>query len=521
MAPQIDRRDFLKLLPSFLVAPSVCRDPRGWKGSRELSEDPPPASIIIVVFDALSARHLSLYGYGRETSPNLARFAERAVVYHAHRAAGNFTVPGVASLLTGTYPWKHRAFHYAGAVVREYEQRNLFALLGDAYHRVAYPHNLWTHLLLNQLRRDIDLYIDPKAFSVFDDMLYDRLIPSGANDGFRALDSLLFRDSTIPGSFVFSLINRLKTYLWKEANLDDYQETYPRGLPSLGQTTDVLFLLEDVIDGILDVTSHLPQPFLEYYHLFPPHNPYRPRREFCDLFDDVSPDVTKEEHFFSEGYSEETLRQMRREYDQYVAHVDAAFGRLVDSMEATGILDNAYLIFTSDHGELFERGIWRHETPVLYEPVIHVPLVVSRPGQREREDVYEPTCCVDLVPTLLHIAGREVPSWCEGQVLPGLGGEGDGERSVFSVEAKSNAAWRPISTGTVALIKGEHKLIHYFGYPGYEDEYELFDLTNDPEEMANLYRSKKPLADALRHELKRKMETVNDRYRSGTAAGPS
>jgi hypothetical protein len=89
------------------------------------------------------------------------------------------------------------------------------------------------------------------------------------------------------------------------------------------------------------------------------------------------------------------------------------------------------------------------------------------------------------------------------------------------VEAKSNAAWSPISTGTVALIKGEHKLIHYFGYPGYEDEYELYDLTNDPEEMENLHRLKKPLAAELRQELKQKMETVNDRYRSGTAAGAS
>jgi arylsulfatase A-like enzyme len=514
MAPEIDRRDFLKLLPSFLVASSACPASEWGMGTRDLPDDQAATNVAIVLFDALSARHLSLYGYERETTPNLARFAKRAIVYHRHYAAGNFTVPGVASLLTGTYPWTHRALHHAGGVIEGYEQRSLFALLGDRYDRVAYPHNIWAHYLLNQFRRHIDLYIDPTEFSVFNDMPYTRLIPLGANTGFRSLQGFLLRDRGLPGSFVFSLINQLRTYLWKETNYEGYREIHPRGLPSLGPDVDVLFLLEDVIDGILEVTSNLREPFLAYYHLFPPHDPYCPPRDFLDLFDDRGPHIAKEPHFFSQGHSEEALRQKRRKYDQYVAHVDAEFGRLYNSMEAAGILDNTLVIVTSDHGELFERGIWGHDTRVLYEPVIRVPLVISRPRQQEREDVYEPTSCVDLAPTLLQIASRATPSWCEGRVLPGLGGERDGQRSIFSMDAKSNSAWRPISIGTVALIKGKHKLIHYFGYPGYMSEYELYDLMNDPEEMEDLYHSKKSVAAALRHQLTQRMEAVNAPYRS-------
>ncbi len=66
--------------------------------------------MVVIVFDAFSAYNISLYGYQRETTPNIARWAERAVVYHNHNAGGNFTIPGTASLLTGTYPWTHRAF---------------------------------------------------------------------------------------------------------------------------------------------------------------------------------------------------------------------------------------------------------------------------------------------------------------------------------------------------------------------------------------------------------------------------
>ena len=65
------------------------------------------------------------------------------------------------------------------------------------------------------------------------------------------------------------------------------------------------------------------------------------------------------------------------------------------------MLDDTYVIVTSDHGEMFERGIRGHVTPTLYEPVIRVPLLIAKPGQREREDVYAPTSCVDLLPTLL------------------------------------------------------------------------------------------------------------------------
>ena len=65
-------------------------------------------NIIIIVFDAFSAYHISLYGYQRETAPNISRLAERAIVYHNHYAGGNYTTPGTASLLTGAQPWPSR-----------------------------------------------------------------------------------------------------------------------------------------------------------------------------------------------------------------------------------------------------------------------------------------------------------------------------------------------------------------------------------------------------------------------------
>jgi hypothetical protein len=62
----------------------------------------------------------------------------------------------------------------------------------------------------------------------------------------------------------------------------------------------------------------------------------------------------------------------------------------------------------------------------------------------------------------------------------------------------------------VALIKDQHKLIHYFGYDGHENECELYDVVNDPEEMNDLYLSHKQVAADLQSELQEKLREVNE-----------
>ncbi len=247
-----------------------------------------------------------------------------------------------------------------------------------------------------------------------------------------------------------------------------------------------------------------------YFHLLPPHEPYHPRREFIGLYDDGWTPAAKEAHFFSQGWSDKSLNRWWREYDEHIAYADTEFGRLYDFLEQTGTLEDTYVIVTTDHGQLFERGIHGHLTPVLYEPVIRIPLLISKPNIRRREDVNIPTSCVDLLPTLLHATGRAVPDWCEGTVLPTFDSEATrSERSVFSVEAKLNPKYQPLTKGTVALVRDRYKLIHYFGYDGYENEYELYDRVNDPQEAEDLYSSMKSVAADLQSELKTKLDKVN------------
>jgi len=135
---------------------------------------------------------------------------------------------------------------------------------------------------------------------------------------------------------------------------------------------------------------------------------------------------------------------------------------------------------------MFERGEVAHSTPLLYDPVIHIPLIVSEPGQRKRRDIYTPTSAVDILPTIAHLTGRPLPAQTEGTLLPGLVGENDPGRSIYVVEAKLNHANRPLSAATFVLRKGYWKLIYYKGYD-IGEVFEFYDLENDPEELEDLY----------------------------------
>src|SRR5215211_1214414 len=119
----------------------------------------------------------------------------------------------------------------------------------------------------------------------------------------------------------------------------------------------------------------------------------------------------------------------------------------------------------------------------MYGPVTHVPLLISAPGQRTRTDIHSLTSNVDLLPTILQIAGKDIPQWAEGRPMPGLGGSEDSERSIFPMMGKDNAAFQPITHASFVLLKGGYELLYYTGYRGHPDQYELYHLDEDPNEL--------------------------------------
>lgn len=508
---KITRRDFLKSASLYVMGLLGASFQPGLKRLNEFVGDNP--SVIILLFDTLSARHLSLHGYRRLTSPNLTRFAEKATVYHRHYAAGNFTSPGTASLLTGTYPWTHRAFQQAGIILRKLADQNLFRLFDSSYTRSAFAQNIWADLFLYQFKKDIDVHVKSTAYSLNEQIHYnDGLWEKDALIAFRAYEEFLEQDYGIPGSLYFSFLDKLKTYFANEVEFKELKQDYPRGIPNFIKYK-LYFVLEQVFDGVSKEINDLHKPFIGYYHFWSPHEPYFPHRRFIGMFDDGWSPAPKEPHPLSAFLPDKELNQSRREYDEYVANVDAEFGRLYDYLQDVGILDTSYLIVTSDHGQLFERGVNGHVTPLLSEAIIHVPLIISAPGQADRQDIYSPTSCVDILPTLLKVTGGSAPDWLDGNLLPGFGGEDKVGQPVFAMEAKKNPSRSPITQATIAMIQGDYKLIWYIGYAGYDDVYELYDLEKDPEELVDLSKSHSDIVLSMGNELKMRLAEADKPYR--------
>jgi len=204
----------------------------------------------------------------------------------------------------------------------------------------------------------------------------------------------------------------------------------------------------------------------------------------------------------------------RTSYDEFILYADREIGRFFDNLEKSGLLENTWVILTSDHGEMFERGIQGHFTPVLFQPVIRVPLMIFQPGQNSRTDIYENTSAVDLLPTLLHITDQKPAAWTEGILLPPFREITDPERSIYVLQARFTLQDEPISVGTTTLIKGGYKLMYFFGYEelGGGERIELYDIKNDPEEINNLTNSKRETTKEMLDELKQKLKEENKPY---------
>ena len=513
---RVSRRDFLKTSAALAAGAAFAGASRILSASHSQKRGKP--NILIFVFDAMSARHLSLYKYARETTPNLQRFAERALVYHRHHSAGNFTTSGTASMLTGLYPWTHRAINYRGMIDRRITDRNLFNLIGAEYTRVAFTQNLWADILLNQCEPDLDIHLPCDSFSRFvNSFVQPDDLPSDRRMAYYVFPDFLNLRVDDPHPFPGSLLMAAGDLARALATDLKYRSAeYPRGLPT---NYDYSYENTSVLDGL----GHLIQdsligaePHLAYFHLWSPHDPYTPRKDFIGMFPEDLELPDKPHHPLSGyDYSNESLRQHRRAYDEYIADLDAEFGRLITGLEESGVLQNSYVIVTSDHGELFERGEMGHATALMYAPVTHIPLLIAAPGQETRSDFHSLTSNLDLLPTLLTVAGKDIPEWAEGRLLPGFGGPEPGEesRSIFSIMAKDNPAFQPLTHATFTLIKDTHELFWFTGYPGHADTFELYNLQDDPDELHDLFGKDKTVASQMKDELLEAIDTANRDFR--------
>jgi arylsulfatase len=189
-------------------------------------------------------------------------------------------------------------------------------------------------------------------------------------------------------------------------------------------------------------------------------------------------------------------RQLQRAY--YLANVtmiDEKVGQILAALDKQGYLENAVVIFTSDHGDcLTDHGHSQKWT--MYDLITRIPLTVWSPGRFQGGRTIDALCQqMDLGPTILELAGVEIPPTLEAvTMLPALyGADWPGRTHVFAEQAKDG-----ILTGCefMTMVRNKSwKLVHFLDEPYGQ----LFDLAHDPTEIRNLWLD--PAAADMKQEL--------------------
>jgi arylsulfatase A-like enzyme len=502
MHNELSRRDMLKMFALFpasiIIQPITKQFPAVSTNGQ---------NIILMVFDAWSAKNLQLYGYKRNTMPNLAKFAERSIVYHNHHANGNFTVSGTASILTGTNPWQHRALNLGGLISNEFADKQVFNALVGTHNTIGFAQNVYADQLLGQSGSGLKKHIPFGRFNLNNQVFYDEQL--FVNDSYLAFSSIengLLRSNVgVKGSLFFNLINEIAIKIDRRKVKQRYGDNYATSVPSSIEFFD----LAEMMDGLIETLKSIEQPSMVYFHCYTPHAPYSPYNKFFESFstDNYDP-VRKPDHpLIKNPTDRKEMELARTNYDAYLASWDSELIRLFTFFESSGLRDNSHIILTSDHGEQFERGHIGHGDKMMYDSILKVPLIISRPGMISREDISSKTSNIDLLPTITHLSNIQTPTWASGQLLPGLGGIDDPDRKLFTLDARLNTPHSPINEYSFSLHYKNYKMIKY-QYPEYSGV-ELYDLEEDPEELNNLFTVLPEISKEMEKLMDDKLSEIN------------
>jgi arylsulfatase A-like enzyme len=381
-------------------------------------------NLLLLMVDTLRADHLGLYGYERDTSPNLDRIARDSLVIERAVAHSSWTLPSVASLLTGLSPLEH-------GVVEGTPLGAASETLGEAVQRAGFT-----------------------TFGVSANPIIGRL--EGMHRGFETF-------LQIP---------------WSRA-----------------EHLNELFL--DWLGGKRDAR------WFAYLHYVDPHATYEApppwrdrytrgcRTPYTGALEALSETVNFGRDQAPFGMAD--IDCLRDGYDGEIRYWDDRLGRLFDSLEQSGQLEDTIVVVTSDHGEEFlEHGNLGHGFH-LYDETLHVPLLIHAPARLKPERRAGPVGTLHLKQAALWLLGL-APDGSDGGPL--LSGNGAAQAPVFS---HTTEAFR-VAEGYTDLASIRDARWKYILRPvdGIE---ELYDLERDPDETANRVQQEPEIRSRYREDL--------------------
>ncbi len=320
-------------------------------------------NVLLIVLDTARADHFSCYGYGRDTTPFLRSFSRTATLYPTAISAAPWTLPSHASIFTGLYPSAHGATWKTRSLGARYLTLAEF-LASKGYDTAGFSNNPVVNRA-DGLAQGFDLFVDMWKDDIANPTLFFRL------DWF--LRRLLGKNDG--GAY--------RTSQWVREWLGHvYQEDHP------------FFLFVNLMECHLwhDAPDAYHQKFLESS---PPAEVQAIRSNDLYYFLTGEKSLKKSEWM---DYS--------AIYDGDLNYLDRMLEGLFGFLEKGGYLDDTIVVITADHGEhLGEHDMIDHQLS-LYEPLLHVPLMIKLPETMTKlPEVRGAVQTVDIFPTLVDLLG--------------------------------------------------------------------------------------------------------------------
>ncbi len=470
-------------------------------------------NILFISADQWRGEALSALGHRNARTPNLDALASDGVCFTRHYANASPCGPSRASLLTGLYLQNHRSARNGTPLDARFT--NVALELRRGGHRPALIG--YTDTSYDPRTRALDdpaLKTYENPLPGFDPVL---LVPEHRRPWLAHLRRLGYDMPDERNAVGQSVTHPGREAIYRQQPHPDAEARGPTFAPHVvkAEHSETAFVADRALDYI---ESQRGRPWCLHLVFLRPHPPWVAPAPWHDLVKpgDVAAPVRQATaaaeaatHPFLAWYlaekqreaaalSDAHLRQLRATYFGLIAEVDHHVGRLIEHLRASGQYDDTLIVFTADHGEMLGDH-WSLGKETVFDAAFHVPLIVRAPRRTPDTDIArgrrvdEFTEHVDVMPTLLALAGLRPPRACDGHsLLPFLEGRTP-ERwrtaARFEYDFRDVVSAKPekalgldLDACVVNMTRGRRwKYVHFAALPPL-----LFDLETDPGELANL-----------------------------------
>jgi len=439
-------------------------------------EAKPKPNVLLITIETLRADHVGSNGYRRNTTPNLDRLAREGASFENAVAQAPFTLPSVASILTGRTPPAHGVRNHPATLSTSIET------LAERFQEAGYQTAAMTRHTWLRSKSGLDQGFTEYHNNKFSAGLDARSLSLAASDWLSERDParpfflwLHFLDPHLPytPSYPYSVLYH-----------DEYrEEPQPAHLRAMAEAA-------------LDREEYVPTPYADvsggpYYDLVLRHYP-----ENRILLDLAFWRRSRGSIFFNKGlYSRYEVSQVVDLYDGAILYTDDNLGRILQKLQELGLSDSTVVAVTGDHGEAFgEHGLSFTHDFTLYDEVLRVPLVIRGPGVVPGATIAQQVRLMDIAPTLLDIAEVEpLPAIEARSLLPLLRGGTLPYLVAFAESAPARSQFPEQERVFLPGIRGKWRMVRTDRWKLIQipregsDVYELFNLVDDPGETLNLF----------------------------------